>query len=372
MVNRSNFPTSIDTFVEHYDITSADVVVVQRFQELKLKSLRTLVEENELSQLTTTLRNKIISPEDFNKFQDALVNMEVFIRDNVEGYILTKQNEFNTYLDNKTTEINKFSDTKKTEVTSFTDTKKAEIITLKDNFTTLVNTKSAELTTLVSNKSSELTTLVTNKSDALTKLASDKTNELTALVNTKSTEITNHTNAKTVEIQEKSNYFTNFVNIKEDEVRKLVREYDSNAHRYYQSWSSLENQTTFDIFTGGNFSNIPSDAKLDIDEKNIDLIINGTIVTPYVDFRIKPDGLYTKIELLGGAQLSAGTEVVAKWYKNVGKLYFTHASQHSAGGTDPIIVSEAMIEASLKPRIPKISPTAPMSPVVNQIWIDTN
>lgn len=306
MANRSTFPAQIDTFVEHFDITSSDINSVKRFQELKLKTNRTLAEENELSQLTTSLRSKIISPEDFNKFQDALVNMEVFIRDNVEGYITTKQGEFDASL----------------------------------------NTKTNELTTIK--------------------------NDFSSFVSTKTTEITNHANSKTVEMTEKKDYFVNYVNTKEDEVRKLVQEFDSNSARYYQSWSATAGQTVFNIYNGQQTGTVPADAKLDFDERNIDLIVNGTVLAPYVDYRIVPDGVYDKIELLGGVTLSAGTEVVAKWYKNVGKLYFTHASQHGEGGTDPIKVTEGMIDAPVKARIPKIQSTAPTSPSVNQIWIDTS
>jgi len=98
MANRSTFPTTIDSFLEHYDISSTDVANVLRFQELKLKTSLISGEQTELTNLTTTLRDKIFTPEDFNKLQDCITSMETFIRDNVEDYITTKQTEFNTTL----------------------------------------------------------------------------------------------------------------------------------------------------------------------------------------------------------------------------------------------------------------------------------
>lgn len=95
MANRSTFPTTIDSFLEHYDISSTDVINVLRFQELKLKTSLISEEQTELTNLTTTLRDKIFTPEDFNKLQDCITNMETFLRDNVEGYIVAKQTEFN-------------------------------------------------------------------------------------------------------------------------------------------------------------------------------------------------------------------------------------------------------------------------------------
>lgn len=93
------FPDSIDSFITHTEILAADVPYVERFQVLKLKSNRTPDEENEMASLLTRLRSKFISSEDFNKFQEALVNMQVFIRDNVVGYINTMKTEVDTAKD---------------------------------------------------------------------------------------------------------------------------------------------------------------------------------------------------------------------------------------------------------------------------------
>lgn len=106
MANSSTFPNEIDSFLTHSEILASDIPYVTRFQELKLKQNRTQIEETEFASLSTQLRNKFISADDFNKFQDALVNMEVFIKDNVEGYIEKKQTEFNTFVNTKKTEVN--------------------------------------------------------------------------------------------------------------------------------------------------------------------------------------------------------------------------------------------------------------------------
>ena len=100
MAGLSSFPSNIDSFTRHYEISAADVPSVVRFQELKLK-IRTPEEESEMAQLATKLRPNFISSEDFNKFQDALVSMQIFIRDNVAGYIDTARDEALIAIDQK-------------------------------------------------------------------------------------------------------------------------------------------------------------------------------------------------------------------------------------------------------------------------------
>lgn len=112
-MNRSTFPAAIDTFVEHFDIQASDVVNVKRYQELKMKTVLSPAEQTELANLTTALVEKLFTPEDFNKLQDAITNLETFFRDNVEDYMLGKQVEYETYIDNNTTlfdsKLNRFS-----------------------------------------------------------------------------------------------------------------------------------------------------------------------------------------------------------------------------------------------------------------------
>ncbi|WP_244209292.1 hypothetical protein [Paenibacillus ferrarius] len=99
MANLSSFPNQIDAFTLKTEIQASDVPLIQRFQELKLKSSRIPSEETELANLTNQLRSKLIAADEWNKFQDALVNMEQFLTTNITGYVATKQNEINATKD---------------------------------------------------------------------------------------------------------------------------------------------------------------------------------------------------------------------------------------------------------------------------------
>lgn len=154
MAYRSNFPAEIDSFLEHYEITAADVPKVKRFQELKLKANRTPSEDAELSRLTIELRDKFISAEDFNKFQDALVQMQIFIRDNVQGYI----------------------DSMKTDVKGYVDNAKNDITTIVDNYTDYVDQQENDFQNFTNQKKNEIQNLLdqttagqlNNRIDAIT------------------------------------------------------------------------------------------------------------------------------------------------------------------------------------------------------------
>ncbi len=115
-MSRSNFPGSIDEFAELFDLPPSRAQDALRYQVLKAKASKTSAEIIELNNLTLTLKEYIISPEDWNKFTDCLVAMEVFIKDEVEGYILTKQGEFNDYIDGKQTDIEYYVDGKEAQI----------------------------------------------------------------------------------------------------------------------------------------------------------------------------------------------------------------------------------------------------------------
>ncbi|MGE6227637.1 pyocin knob domain-containing protein [Paenibacillus chitinolyticus] len=112
-MNRSVFPTQIDVFTEHFDIQSSDIPNVKRYQELKMKTVLSPTEQVELANLTALLKEKLFTPEDLNKLQDAITNLETFFRDNVEGYIDNKQTQYNAYIDDKTSmfdsKLNRFA-----------------------------------------------------------------------------------------------------------------------------------------------------------------------------------------------------------------------------------------------------------------------
>lgn len=102
MPNLSVFPAQIDEFQIHTDISYNDIVNLNRYKDLKLKPNRTSLENEELNNLTILLRPKMFIPDDLNKLQDCIINLETFFKNETEGYILQKQNEFNA-------EIQKFS-----------------------------------------------------------------------------------------------------------------------------------------------------------------------------------------------------------------------------------------------------------------------
>lgn len=100
LVNRSTFPHEIDTFAELYDLPPSKVVGARRFQELKQKPSLTTLEQEELNALVVDLGNYIITPETWNKFADALVNVETFFTQEVMEFIEAKQVEWTTYVKN--------------------------------------------------------------------------------------------------------------------------------------------------------------------------------------------------------------------------------------------------------------------------------
>jgi RNA binding exosome subunit len=287
-MNRSSFPSAVDSFVEHYDIQAQHKPMVDRYQELLLKPVLSESEQTEFDTLSVSLSSLIFSAEDLNKIQDCMVALETFFKDNVEGYIETKQGEFETYVGDKETEVN------------------------------------------------------TSCSNAVT-------------------EMTN-----------KKNLFTTYVDTKEDEVRAMVQEFDSNTARYYQTWSASEGQVDFNIYSGNSGEVIPVEGNLNIPPENIDVIVNGTALTPKVDYIVLNNGLSDTIRLLGNAStvIMNGTSVFAKWYKNVGKLYFLYANSHAEGGSDEITVTRSLLADDLKQAVPEVSAEEPLSPMTNQLWVD--
>lgn len=110
MAYSSNFPNEIDSFTFKTEILASDVPAIQRFQELKLKQNRTPAEEQELGHLTNQLRSKLMSADEWNKFADALVNMEVFIRDEVVVTIDQRRDAALQAIDQKTNNVIQYLD----------------------------------------------------------------------------------------------------------------------------------------------------------------------------------------------------------------------------------------------------------------------
>ena len=97
-MSRSNFPASVDSFNELFDLPFDKIQSANRLTELKGKATLTNDEQNELLQLITELKDYMITPETFNKFQDALVAVETFFNQNVNQYIEDKQAVWATYV----------------------------------------------------------------------------------------------------------------------------------------------------------------------------------------------------------------------------------------------------------------------------------
>jgi hypothetical protein len=98
--SRSTFPTTIDVFPEYQDLSPSEIASAQRWQTLKLQISKTTAEWDEFNTLTTQLSSKIFTPESLNKISDVAFQLETFFKNSVEGYITTKQNEFNATLSN--------------------------------------------------------------------------------------------------------------------------------------------------------------------------------------------------------------------------------------------------------------------------------
>jgi hypothetical protein len=102
---------AIDTFIEHYSLTYDELVKADRYRTLKLKSNKTLAEITEMNSLLSELRNKIIIEDDFNKLQEAIANMQTYLKTNVADYLTQKQNEWSNTINQFSTQGN-FDNTK--------------------------------------------------------------------------------------------------------------------------------------------------------------------------------------------------------------------------------------------------------------------
>lgn len=100
--SRSSFPTQPDSFLELWDLPYNRVQSAERLTELKMKADINLTheEEQEIKQLTNELKEFMITPETWNKFQDALYNVQRFFHEEVNEYIEDKQEEWDTYVKN--------------------------------------------------------------------------------------------------------------------------------------------------------------------------------------------------------------------------------------------------------------------------------
>ena len=98
-MSRSSFPNKIDQFSEKFDLPANKVADALEMQQLKSKTILDNNEQNRLSALQDELQDFTITPETMNKLQDAIVEIETFFDGNVRQYILSKQKEWDTYVD---------------------------------------------------------------------------------------------------------------------------------------------------------------------------------------------------------------------------------------------------------------------------------
>lgn len=97
-MTRSKFPEGVDQFEELFDLPYNKVLEAQRLTELKMKPSLTNDEQNEMLTLTTSLKEYLITPETFNKFQDCLQNVEQFFYSEVFDFLKNKQVTWENYI----------------------------------------------------------------------------------------------------------------------------------------------------------------------------------------------------------------------------------------------------------------------------------
>lgn len=96
--SRSNFPGSVDEFLELFDLPYDKVQQAQRLTDLKMQEALTNNEQNEVLSLTTSLQEYMITPERFNKLNDSMYALQKFFYQEVDQYIEDKQALWDTYV----------------------------------------------------------------------------------------------------------------------------------------------------------------------------------------------------------------------------------------------------------------------------------
>lgn len=94
----STFPERPDQFNEVFDLNYSQVVKATRLSELKMKESLDNSEQQELIQLTSELKDNMITTEHWNKFASALYAVQKFFIDEVQGFIENKQAIWDAYI----------------------------------------------------------------------------------------------------------------------------------------------------------------------------------------------------------------------------------------------------------------------------------
>lgn len=313
-MNRSTFTKendyAPDIFTELYDLNPSQLRQAQRYKILQMQQVKSPVETEEFNTLKVLLQSHLITAEKFNHFQNSLYSMQLYLRDDVFDHV---------------------------------DEMKQEISDMVESIGSNLEGTVADFISHVANEKAVITTYINGKKVEINLYVDDKLNQMQL------------TATETINVmQDKKDHFLNFVKGKESEIIEMVQDLDSRSIRYYQRWSaSTDGQTVFNIYAGQE-SNLPAEAKLILSPKDLDVVVQGTDLTPGTDYDIVNNGLHDSIELKGNAasMISAGTEITMKWYKNVGKLYFRHAATHELGGSDEIKnIQEAQLSSGLTSKI---------------------
>lgn len=124
----SNFPNSIDTFITRSPIQHSDKPHLQRFQELSLKSVLTVEEQVELDIIVKDkLIGRLIQPDDFNRLQQSITNMQMFFQTEIMVYWESVKSEIIQTKDNAIQDI----ENKRVSIINYLDT--TEVGALKND-----------------------------------------------------------------------------------------------------------------------------------------------------------------------------------------------------------------------------------------------
>jgi hypothetical protein len=174
---QSNFPNSVDSFLSKANIQASDKADLSRINTLSLQSSLTSTEQDELTTLLNKQRNKLILADDFNALQQAISNLQMYFKDNVDSTLTTYQNNIQTTKDDALIAIEQ----KKENVIEYMDGTTAgalrnDLGVMGDLTTTdktslvnainEVNAKDVDLTP-INNKIGDITTLETTAKDNL-------------------------------------------------------------------------------------------------------------------------------------------------------------------------------------------------------------
>lgn len=91
----SQFPIAIDTLKRVQDYPTSQATNVSRYEVLKEKTNLTTVEQDELQNLKSVLSSYMYEAEDINLQSDAIEKVQIFVKDNIDGYMQGKQIEMN-------------------------------------------------------------------------------------------------------------------------------------------------------------------------------------------------------------------------------------------------------------------------------------